>query len=199
MLDNPRVRAYVLGLQKCLPRIPPRLRTVLQLRVGLTQPRRSARAVAARLHVSRERLRALEVRALRELSQEARTSGCATVTESSASAPWFAPVGFVSSFAGGSAGGVAGGLYFKEPAEPGAESIPPAEAIPGPPLRVTQSDDAPLIWALGVGLAGLLIVTILVRSDMGLGAPGFVRGRRRRSGPSDRPDRGDGSDGSDGG
>ena len=142
----------MLGLQGCLTQIPARLRSVLRLRVGLAEPRPlSAGAVAARLHISKKRLAKLEVRALRLLSHAARTRGCAT---RAAAVPAVFPVSFLGSSAGGAAGGVAGGLYFKEPAQSGAQSIPPGEAIPAPTLHVPQGSDGPLVWALVAALAG---------------------------------------------
>jgi hypothetical protein len=180
MLDEPRVRAFVLGLEGCLTQIPPRLRTVLRLRVGVAEPRPlSAGAVAARLHVSQKRLAKLEVRALRLLSHAARTSGCA---RRAAVVPGLALVSFPGTSAAG--GGVAGGLYFKEPAASDAQPIPPAEAIPAPTLRVPQGSDGPLVWALIAALGGALLVAYLVRSDMGLGPLSLGRRRRRRSGGS---------------
>jgi hypothetical protein len=180
-LDDPRVRAFVLGLEACLTELRPRLSKVLRMRVGVAGARPlSARVVAGRLHISRKRLGVLEVRALRRLTSAARTTGCATRAAAAAVFPGLVPVGFVSAFTGGAAGGVAGGLYFKESSEPGAETVPPAEATPSPTLRVAQSSDVPLVWALIAALAGTLLIVALVRSDMGLGPMAAGRRLRRR-------------------
>jgi hypothetical protein len=190
MLDNPHVRAFVLELQACLGELPPQLQRVLRLRTGIAERRpSSARAVARRLHISRKRLRILEVRALRRLTTAARTTGCATRASAAAVLPGLVRIGFVSDYTGGAAGGVAGGLYFKEASEPGAETVPPAEAIPSPTLRVAQGSDVPLIWALVAALAGALLIVALIRSDMGLGPSAVNRRLRRRYRRSGRPRR----------
>jgi hypothetical protein len=187
MLDNPRVRAYVLGLKGCLSQIPARLRTVLRLRAGVGARRPlSAREVGARLHISRRRLGVLELRALRGLSRAARTTGCARREAAAATALRFVPGGFVGRFVEVGAGGVAGGLYFREPAEPSAEPQPPGGEIRPPALHVTPGDNAPLLWALLAALAGALLVGYLIRSEMGFEPPSFGRKRRRRSGASRR-------------
>jgi len=188
MLDNPHVRAYVLGLAGCLSQVPPRLRAVLRLRVGVQEPRRlDARATAKRLHVSRRRLRAMEVQALRELSEAARATGCATraVTQAE-NGPRFVPVAFMGGLGQGAAGGVAGGLYFREPAEAGAEPQTPGEVIPAPALHHAESDDAPLFWALAAAFGGALLIAYLIRSDMGLGPPVLLRRRRPGRGGAGR-------------
>lgn len=183
-LADPRVRSLVRRLEACLPLLPVRLRAVLSLRTGVpgTHPS-SARAVARRLHISRRRLATLEVRSLRRLESAARTRGC---SRAAAPAARFVSVSYLS-FRGPASplpsGGVAGGLYLKNPAEPGAESLPPAEAIPSSSLRVRPGSSNQIVWEAGVAaLLGLVVVAYLVRDDMGLDPLRWRRGRRRSRG-----------------
>ena len=180
-LNDRRVRGLVRRLAACLAYLPPRMRKVLRLRSGAHEKRPlGARAVAHRLHISRRRLAALEARGLRLLARQARASGCAAGADS---APGPVPVSFLlAPVAGGPAasGGVAGALYLKAPPESSPESVPPAEAIPTAPLRVTPRGSARLYWEVAAAaVAGLLLVVFVVRGDMGLG-PVWRRRRRRR-------------------
>ena len=185
-LGDPRLRSLVRRLETCLPLLPARLRTVLRLRTGVGASRRlSARATARLLHIRRKRLATLEVRALRLLSRTARTRGCGLPA---ASGPRFLSVGYLS-FPGSSAqtpaGGVAGGLYLKAPSDTGAESVPPAEVIPGSPLQARPTSSGQTFWEAAVAaLVGVLLVAWVVRDDMGLG-PLRTRRRRRRPGGGD--------------
>lgn len=190
LLDHPRVRAFVLEVAGCLEALPPRLRTVVRLRTGLHEPRRlNALAVARRLHVSRKRLAAMEIRAVRLLWRAARTTGCAG---KAASVARLEPVAFFGAptdlAGGGAAGGVAGALYLKAPSKPDAAPVTPDAAVPAPRLQVPSSSDSPLIWVLVAVLAGSALVVYLVRQDMGLGALSARRRRKRGPGRDAGPD-----------
>ena len=138
-LDNPHVRAFVLGLEGCLTRIPPRLRTVLRLRTGVAERRPlSARAVAARLHISRKRLAALEVRRCARCHKAAARLGArAHGGHRRDSAGRL--LGLPTSRGRGRGGRGRGRALLQGPSEPGPQSVPPAEAIPSPTLSVPQA------------------------------------------------------------
>jgi hypothetical protein len=176
--------ATVRRLSGCLGNLPDRLRLVLQLRTGINVPGAlSPPAVAKHLHISVVEVTRLEKRALRQLRQTARTSGCGAARDTASGLVAFGsfgsfgpPIGEV----GGATGGVKGARYIKLPSRERPRlgtkpSSPGTASLLGLNIPPVASDATLLILIV---LALVLLVSFVFADASGLG-PRHEQWRRR--------------------
>jgi Sigma-70, region 4 len=176
------LRAKVLLLGACLGDLPRRLRLVLELRTGINVTRAlSPEATARYLHVKLSSVSRLEKRALKVLRRTARTHACGAAIRDSGGLLILAGGAVPAGGAGGTAaGGVKAARYTKGAltASPGT-GPKQASTGGGNALGISRPPAAgDALLAIGVVLAGGLLIAVLFAEELGLG-PRYRRWQSR--------------------
>jgi hypothetical protein len=175
------LRDKVRLLAGCLSNLPERLRLVLEMRAGILTGRPlTLVAVSHRLHVSVRQARRMQRRALKTLLRTARSQGCGTATGTATR--FIAGLGTAALTAAAQPFGAAGGVLAARYSKPASQGAPEARqgGVGGQNALGLSHPGGPgdALTAIGLVLAGTLLIAILFAEELGL-EPHFRRLRAR--------------------